>query len=136
MQSWNTIHLEVSYFSSRTYIFFHNLFKNIFVASSGRGLAFYKYSAEEMKKQEAERKPEKEFYYTGNVGSIRKGSGHDVDQYKEIAGQIMKEIENKDEATEVWPETVQVDIKEGKKETEATWTKRKDKEDFLHGGHY
>ena len=89
-----------------------------------------------MKKQEAERKPEKEFYYTGNVGSIRKGSGHDVDQYKEIAGQIMKKIENKDEDTEVWPETVQVDIKEGKKETEATWTKRKDKEDFLHGGHY
>eukprot|EP00093_Oithona_nana_P000498 00498.XXX_979_1293_1 [CDS] Oithona nana genome sequencing. len=57
--------------------------------SSGRGLAFYKYSAEEMKKAKDAREPEKEFYYTGNVGSVTGQSGHGVDQYKEIAKAIM-----------------------------------------------
>ena len=116
--------------------------KILFSASSGRGLQFCKYSAEEIsKKKEAERKPEKEFFYTGQVGSVRKekGSnqkGHEVDQYKEIAEQIMKKIENKDEAGEKWPETVEVSIKQGKEHTEVTWTKRKDKNDFQNGGHF
>ena len=33
------------------------------------------HDAEEMKKQEAERTPEKEFFYTGQVGSVRKEKG-------------------------------------------------------------
>ena len=101
-------------------------------SSSGRGLVFRKYSAEEMKKQEAERTPEKEFFYTGDVGSVRGEKGHD--EYEAIAKQIMKEITNKDEANEEWPATVDVDIKEGKKETTATWTQHDDDEaDFRNG---
>ena len=48
----------------------------------------------------------------------------------------MKKIENKDEAGEKWPETVEVSIKQGKEHTEVTWTKRKDKNDFQNGGHF
>ena len=89
-----------------------------------------------MKKSKDAREPEKDFYYTGNVGSVRGQSGHEVDQYKEIAKAIMAEIKNKDTNNEKWPATVEVEVKRGGKKVDEPWTQRTDRKDFLHGNHF
>ena len=82
-------------------------------ASSGRGLTF-------------ERNGEI-FYYTGNVGK----KPHDEDLYRNIAKQIMRQVNDNE-----WPAEVVVIVIRGSSEVEEPWTKRNDREDFLHGGHF
>ena len=67
------------------------------------------------------------FYYTGDVGK----KPHDEDLYRDIAKQIMKQVNDNE-----WPAEVAVTVIRGSSVEEEPWTKRKDREDFLHGGYY
>ena len=66
-------------------------------------------------------------YYTGNVGK----KPHDEDLYRDIAKQIMKQVNDNE-----WPVEVAVTIIQGSTEQVVPWIKRNDREDFLHGGHF
>ena len=113
--------------------------------STGRGLAFTK--TEEVAvtdektgkpvmdkgKPKMEKVPIKKFY-TGDVGSDT--SKHDEKMYKSIAKDIMDAITTGDDKKEVWPASVTIQITKGGKEVPTPWTQRKDREDFLHGGHF
>ena len=56
---------------------------------------------------------------------------HNEDCYRNIARQILKQV-NENE----WPAEVAVAVIRGKSEVDEPWTRRKDREDFLHGGHF
>ena len=120
-----------------------------FPGSSGRGLAFTSSETEEVAvidektgKQEKDKKgkpktktvPKFEKFYTGNVGGDT--SKHNGDYYKGIAKDIMDAITTGDDEKEVWPANVTIKVDRGGKLVDEPWTQRKDREDFLHGGHF
>ena len=118
-----------------------------FSGSQGRGLEFTsKTETEEVAvidekgkpvmekgKPKMKKVPVKKFY-TGDVGGDP--SKHDENMYKGIAKEIMEAITTGDDKKEVWPASVTIQITKGGKEVPTPWTQRKDREDFLHGGHF
>ena len=107
------------------------------IESTDRGLAFRKYSAQEMKKPEKQRTPEKEILYHGNVGKIQGEKGHDKDEYKRIAGEIMDlvlaegEGEEENEPNKEWPKEVELTVPKGSREIPVTWKKTNDRDGFF-----
>ena len=107
------------------------------IESTDRGLAFRKYSAQEMKKPEEQRTPEKEILYHGNVGKVQGESGHDQKEYKRIAGLILAEVrpdgqgEEEDEPNKEWPKEVELTVPKGSREIQVTWKKTNDRDGFF-----
>ena len=81
--------------------------------------------------------PEKEILYHGNVGKIQGEKGHDKDEYKRIAGEIMDlvlaegEGEEENEPNKEWPKEVELTVPKGSREIQVTWKKTNDRDGFF-----
>ena len=137
--SLNTTQVQVSYYNSKL---FDTSYMNLIciIESTDRGLAFRKYSAQEMKKTEKQRTPEKEILYHGNVGKVQGESGHDQKEYKRIAEEILDEVlpdgqtaegEEENAPNKEWPKEVKVDVLAGTKQVPKPWKKTNEREAFF-----